>query len=367
MAMLDLKKKILDGSIPPDILSAIATLTFPLPPDQILELFPVVYRKGDVGIQEAVSRSFSEISADAVSEFLIHTEDTDELSFYFEMLSDGGQENAEKYYLDILRNPACNTEILEKMATLSSAGVVNYLLNNHAILNSYPEVFDILMENEALSPAQTRRLQEYIKYGLVGEQADSVPGTQALIEPGQPIEEGAVAEEEGISGESLEAYSELTAEESEDVLAAPSAIEIEDDMDLNTYQKLLKMTVSEKIGRALKGNKEERAILIRDSNRIVALAVMQSPKLTEQEAEMISAMRNVHRDVLRKVAGSRVFLKKYKIMLSLVKNPKVPQDISLGLLHRLTDRDLQLINRDRSLSEFVRRAAQRILRGRKKY
>lgn len=362
MAMLDLKNKILDGSMPLDMLSAIATLTFPLPPDQILELFPVVYKKGDSGIQEAVSRSFSEISSDVVSEFLIHTDDTDGLSFYFELLSGGGQENAEKYYLDILRNPACGSEILEKMAALSSVAAANYLLNNHEILKSYPKVFDTLVKNTALSPAQSRRLQEYLKYGLVGEKADSDSGTKISVEQEQPV-----AEEKEISGEALEAYSELVAEESEDVLDAPSTIEIEDDMDLNTYQKVLKMTVSQKIGLALKGNKEERAILIRDSNRIVALAVMQSPKLTEQEAEMISAMRNVHRDVLRKVATNRVFLKKYKITLSLVKNPKVPQDISLGLLHRLTDRDLQLINRDRSLSEFVRRAAQRILRGRKKY
>ena len=137
-------------------------------------------------------------------------------------------------------------------------------------------------------------------------------------------------------------------------------------MDLSTYQKLLKMTVSEKIQRALKGNKEERSILIRDSNRTVALAVMASPKLTEQEVEGVAAMRNVHRDVLRTLGASRQFLKKYKTVLNLVKNPKVPQDISMGLLHRLTDKDLQLLTRDRTLSEFVRRSAQRILKGRKK-
>ncbi len=366
--MLDLKKKILDGSIPSDVLSAIAALTFPLPPDQILALFPVVYKKGGVGIQEAIFRSFSDLSADVVSDFLIHTDDTEALTFYFEIISDGGQENAGKYYLDIVRNPACNSEILEKMATLSSSIIVNYLLNNHAILKSYPKVFENLVENESLSPAQSRRLQEYLKYGLVGEKAAAAAEMQALKESGGTVaaEDPGVVES-GIPGEVLEAYPELTVEESEEVLDAPSAIEIEDDMDLNTYQKLLKMTVSQKIKRALKGNKEERAILIRDSNRTVALAVMQSPKLTEKEAEVISAMRNVHRDVLRTLAANRVFMKKYKVVVSLVRNPKVPQDISLGLLHRLTDRDLQLINRDRSLSEFVRRAAQRILRGRKKY
>ncbi len=366
MPMLDLKKKILDGSVPADVLSAIATLTFPLPPDQVLALFPVVYLKGDPGIQEAVFRSFFEISQDTVSDFLIHTNDIDSLSFYLDVLRKGGQENTEKYYLDILQNPACTGEILEKMAKLSSNLVVDYLLNNHAILQSYPNVFETLKGNEALSQAQSRRLQEYLKYGLLDEKPDRTADEQFRGEPGDESVSDESATEE-TSDDVLAAYSELVSEESPDILSAPSEIEIEDDMDLNTYQKLLKMNVSEKIQRALKGNKEERAILIRDSNRIVALAVMQSPKLTESEAETIASLRNVHRDVLRKVATNRTYLKKYKIVLSLVKNPKVPQDITLGLLHRLTDRDLQLINRDRSLSEFVRRAAQRILRGRKKY
>jgi len=366
--MLDLKKKILDGSIPQDVLSAIATLTFPLPTDQVLELFPVVYQEGDEGIRKAVSVSFSEIPTEVVGDFLIHTDGVDVMSFYFELLSDGGQENAEKYYLDILRNPACNSKILEKMATLSSSAVLNYLLNNHSLLQSHPRVFDNLRENEALSPAQSRRLEEYLRFGLVGEKADEGTTKESAIEAiEQAVEEDVTGLEEGVSKEALAAYSELATEESEEVLEATSHIEIEEDMDLNTYQKLLKMNVSQKIQCALKGNKEERSILIRDSNRTVALAVMQSPKLTEKEAEVISAMRNVHRDVLRTLASNRVFLKKYKVVLSLVRNPKVPQDISLGLLHRLTDRDLQLLTRDRSLSEFVRRAAQRILRGRKKY
>ncbi len=368
--MLDLKKKILDGSVPLDILSAIATLTFPLPPEQILALFPVVYQKGDAGIQEAISRSLAGIPADVLSDFLVHTTDTDAISFYFKILLNGVVEHRDRFYLDILRNPACTSEILEELAALSSDTVINYLLNNHALLQSNPMVFQALSQNAALSPAQSRRLSEYLKFGLVGDKS-TAPAAEVSEESsgtasGTEVVEGVEAEE--LSSVPLTpAVLDLVSEEAPDVLNAPSEIEIEDDMDLNTYQRLLKMNVSQKIKRALMGNKEERAILIRDSNRVVALSVMESPKLTEQEAETISAMRNVHRDVLRKVATNRVFVKKYKVVLNLVRNPKVPQDISLGLLHRLTDRDLQLINRDRSLSEFVRRAAQRILRGRKKY
>ena len=319
--MLDLRKKILDGDVPPDVLSAIATLTFPLPTDQVLSLFPAVYQKGDEGIREAISASFSSISSEVVEEFLIHTDETDVLSFYFDLLSDGWLENAEKYYLDILRNPVCNARILEKMATLSMDAILNYLLNNHSLLQVNPTVFNILKENDALSPAQSRRLQEYIKYGLVGKKTDKatengvLPGTQEQV-----VDEDTTGLEEEISGEALAAYSELVAEESEDVLEATSNIEIEEDMDLNTYQKLLKMNVSQKIQCALKGNKEERSILIRDSNRTVALAVMQSPKLTEKEAEVISAMRNVHRDVLRTLASNRVFLKKYRAEIFVFSN-----------------------------------------------
>ncbi|PJB77003.1 MAG: hypothetical protein CO090_09595, partial [Acidobacteria bacterium CG_4_9_14_3_um_filter_49_7] len=228
--MLDLKKKILDGSIPQDVLSAIATLTFPLPTDQVLALFPVVYQKGDEGIQEAVSVSFSEIPTEVVGDFLIHTDEIDVLSFYFEFLSDGSQENAEKYYLDILRNPACTTGILEKMATLSSSAVLNYLLNNHSLLQSHSTVFDNLKENDALSPAQSRRLQEYLRFGLVGEKADEGTAKESALESTEQAVEEDVAElKEGLSGEDLAIYSELVAEENEENLNAPSLIEIEDD------------------------------------------------------------------------------------------------------------------------------------------
>ena len=79
----------------------------------------------------------------------------------------------------------------------------------------------------------------------------------------------------------------------------------EDEKKLSTLQKLARMTVGERVQAALKGNKDERFILIRDGAKVVALAVLESPKVTDTEAEMFASMKNVQESVLRGIAAKR--------------------------------------------------------------
>ncbi|MGH9430800.1 MAG: hypothetical protein ACRD3T_04600 [Terriglobia bacterium] len=129
-------------------------------------------------------------------------------------------------------------------------------------------------------------------------------------------------------------------------------------------QKLSKLSPAEKIKRALMGSQEERLILIRDSNKSVARAVVQSPKLTDAEVEAIASMRNVMEEVLRRFAQNRTHLKHYGVVRALVGNPRVPIDITLPLISRLNDRDLKMLALDRNLAEVVRSMAAKNLRDR---
>jgi len=364
--MLDIREKIVSGELPEAALTAIATMTFPLPLEDFVALFPLVYDRGDEAIRAAVIQSVNSIPGDQLLDVIRQTPDPSLLPFYFEQAVGGQLENSNDMLLSVVSNPACDRELLVAAGRSSNTVLLDWLLNNQRLLQQHPDLVEALEQNEALSAAQRRKLEEYFKFGILGDRKGIEETISAGVGGAEPEAE-AEPEEPEEPGEALVLLSEFQKMESEEVLSATSAIEVDEDMDLNTYQKLLKMTVSDKIQRALKGNKEERTILIRDSNRTVALAVMESPKLTDQEVEAISAMRNVHRDVIRKIGSSRKFLKKYKVVLNLVKNPKTPQDISMGLLHRLTDRDLQLLVRDRTVTEFLRRTAQRILRGRKKH
>jgi hypothetical protein len=130
-----------------------------------------------------------------------------------------------------------------------------------------------------------------------------------------------------------------------------------------TMQRIVKMNFSERLKAALKGSREMRAILIRDPSKVVAAAVLSSPKLTEQEIETFARMANVSDDILRMIGTHRGWMKNYGIVVSLTRNPKTPLAVSLNLLSRLTSRDLTLVSIDRNVPDPLRTTARRRVTG----
>jgi hypothetical protein len=138
----------------------------------------------------------------------------------------------------------------------------------------------------------------------------------------------------------------------------------EEERQAAIFQRLSSMPVREKIRHALFGNREIRAVLVRDTNKQVARSVLRSPKITGNEIESISSMRSVADDILREIGNSREWTKSYSVVQNLVKNPKTPPIIAQRLLFRLRKQDLTYLSRDRSISEAVRHGAIRLLKQR---
>lgn len=130
-------------------------------------------------------------------------------------------------------------------------------------------------------------------------------------------------------------------------------------------QRLQKLTVSERILLALRGNKEVRTMLLRDTNKEVVMTVLENPKITETEIEILSKSRSVSDEVLRKITKKREWMKNYAIILSLVTNPKTPAGIAVKLVSELKIRDLSIIEKNRNVSEGVRAMAKKLVRARK--
>jgi hypothetical protein len=143
-----------------------------------------------------------------------------------------------------------------------------------------------------------------------------------------------------------------------DVVEASTAAPEKDD-GLSLSERLAMMSVLEKMKAATRGTREERAILVRDPNRLVAAAVLSSPKLTGQEVEAIAKMANVAEEVLRVIGTNRNWTKSYGVVAGLVRNPKTPVAIALNLLQRVHDRDVKLLALDRNIPEPVRMAARK--------
>jgi len=124
-------------------------------------------------------------------------------------------------------------------------------------------------------------------------------------------------------------------------------------------QRLQKMSFTERLRAAVKGTREMRSILVRDTNKMISAAVLSSPKLAEPEVEAFAKMANVSDDVLRTIANNRAWMKNYNIALSLTKNPKTPLGTSLHIMPRLNDRDLAQLSVDRNVPEPLRIAARK--------
>jgi hypothetical protein len=129
-------------------------------------------------------------------------------------------------------------------------------------------------------------------------------------------------------------------------------------------QKIASMTVVQRIQLAIKGPREARTALIRDSNKIVQRAVLQSPRLTEPDVENFASQTNLTAEVLRLISMNRGFMKNYVIVKNLANNPKTPLDISLRLLVRLTPNDLKHLSGNKNIPETLRTSSLKLIRAR---
>lgn len=131
--------------------------------------------------------------------------------------------------------------------------------------------------------------------------------------------------------------------------------------DERVVRQLSSLSVPTRIKMAMLGTREQRAVLIRDPNRVVSTAVLSSPKLSDTEVENFSRMTNVSADVLRIIGSNRVWLRNYAVVSALVRNPRTPPAISLGMVARLQERDMKAISVDRNVPEALRISARKAL------
>ena len=177
-------------------------------------------------------------------------------------------------------------------------------------------------------------------FGARGVQPADTPAPQA----DQPLLEVALPDDEALLSQASAGHDEETAE------GEPRA---------STVQKIAALNVAQRMALAMKGSREERAVLIRDPNKIVGVSVLSSPKLTESEVEAIAKMANVSDEILRMIGFSRAWTKSYAIIHALVRNPKTPVAMSMNFLARLNEKDLKILSTNRNIPEVLRVTARK--------
>jgi hypothetical protein len=266
----------------------------------------------------------------------------------------------------LIQNKSTPDSTIASLAGQVDPKLIEVILINLMRLLRSPFILEALEANPQQTPDITRRLRE-IREEFFEKRNNFIPIRRTRAEEkALAAEEAEAALDEETTA--MTVYSEEL-REGEDAASATLQSLKDDGFDsfdamgeeerISTIQRIARMTVSERVQTALKGNREERIILIRDANRMVSSAVLESPKLTDSEVEAIALMKNVSEEVLRMVGTRRDFAKNYAVIHNLVKNARTPVATTLGLINRILTSDLRALSRNKNVPEVLRKNAQR--------
>jgi hypothetical protein len=338
-----LVQSILDGTAPSQLKIAAARGALPLPRVELFLLLVVLARDTDAQVSEPALQTLGGWPAAEVATLVADPATPSEILAF--LLTWSGLDDG--LLAPLFANPSTPVDALSLATRSYPIERLDTLLLNQTRLIESPELLDEIDANPAATPLQRERVREFKHHFLsvrpaapTAEEAPPPPTPEPAPEP--PPAPPPEAAPEG--PERVPAGAEPPAETKEGV-----------------YQRILRLNINEKITLAARGSKEERGILIRDSNRSVQDAVIGSPKITEQEIETIAKMRNVKDEILRRISTRRDWMKRYAIVHGLATNPKTPIGISMVLLKRLNIQDLKNLISDRNLPDALRRMAKKSL------
>jgi hypothetical protein len=220
----------------------------------------------------------------------------------------------------LVQNKNCPAEHLVHLARHLSSVATQALIEDLDRVSASPALAAALEHSPSLTPEQKNQLRE-------------------LHGPGHPIDEAALAD-------------------------AAAAAEPDAERRQTLIQRIAKMTVAQRVQYAIKGGSDARRTLIRDANKVVQRAVLQSPRLTDQEVEAFASMSSLTDEVLRLIAGNRTFRKNYVVVRNLINNPKTPLDVTLHMLPMLNPQDLKRLTTNKNVPETLRTTAFKLQRTR---
>ena len=228
-------------------------------------------------------------------------------------------------------------------------------------LSDKPGIGDAMVRNkncgpEHLVPVVRSLSSESIQ--ILMEELDRVSDSPALA--------AALEHSTSVTAEQKAQLHELRGTSIDQTALAEAALEAEPDLGKRQtlLQRLATMTVAQRVQFAIKGGSEARRTLIRDSNKVVQRAVLQSPRLTDQEVEAFAAMSSLTDEILRLIAKNRNFRKNYVVVRNLTNNPKTPLDVSLHMLPMLNALDLKRLCTNKNVPETLRTTANKLQRQR---
>jgi len=252
----------------------------------------------------------------------------------------------------VVLNQATPDHAIANIARRASMKIAELVSQNQLRLLRDEEILRALLVESRISPAIRDNVADFaIRSGIY---MGDVP---ALVESHRRIHGDVPPLDPGDTADDLLAEFAAELAVDEDDADAP----IEEKRKATLTQRVMNMSVSQKIKLATLGNKEARGILLRDTNKLVCVAAASSPRITEGEILMLTNSRTVHEDVLRVIYSDRDWLKIYQVKLNLVRNPKTPLPTALRFLPHVRPNELKDLKDNRNVPQAVRTAARNLM------
>jgi hypothetical protein len=260
----------------------------------------------------------------------------------------------------LVEHPAVPESVLLPITQEHSRDVVNAMLASPRVKSS-ANLLNALISNPLLTPAEITLIREALEALGEGE-AGTTYDYEEELERYVMEHSAEIAAEEGKPFELVRDLEEPGAGlEAKGAREAQASVALE---HLSVYQKIARLNVSERVQLAMKGGRDERFILIRDGCKVVAMAVLESPRVSDQEVETYASMKNVQEGVLRGIAGKRKFIKNYAVIRNLANNPRCPLDVQLTLMKNLLNNDLRSLSANKNVADTIRKLAMKMYRER---
>lgn len=351
----DNMKKHVDPKAPVPLRMMAAKALVPLQPADMLSVLFMLKYDAEANVREQAQKTASTLT-DRIAASGFRDEDVHPpvLGWFLSLYASN-----DTYAEMLILNPTTPDEAVAAVASSCSQRTAEIIGQNQLRILRTDAIIRALAQNSAATGALIDGVCDFaVRSGLM---LDDVPqmkaakvrlfGAEAVVQA--PVQHGPTAEQ--IMAEFSMAAADGQGAEGAD--AAP----LDEGKKLSLSKRILGMNVSEKIKLATKGNKEARGILIRDSNRLVSVAVISSPRITDGEVLAQAQNKICNEDVLRIIYSKREYLRKYAIKLALVKNPKVPQGVSMRLLGTLHEHDIKSLAKDKNVPGSVQMLAKKHL------
>lgn len=384
--MIDLVRSL---AVPANLMQAAAKGALSIPADEMLEILVHLATKSDVfGEQARLTLAGWDQSASLAAARDPHT--SKEVLDY--LIAPANLRPA--LLPALLENPSVSEDAVASLASTGSRESVAVLLGSARVRQS-AKLLQALSSNVNLNGNESQTVAQYLE--AVGVRVPEDPDAVLVQSAGEEHEPDQVLDEalstfmtehaaelsstpekpfQAIGGvfDSIKTESEEPLAEAEPAKAAAGAAATPavakkkvphgeaDEKRGSTLQKIANLDIKGRIQLAMKGTKEERGILVRDGTKLVALAVLESPKISDGEVEKFAAQKNVLEAVLRQIPLKRRFMKQYGIVRNLVANPRTPLDVSLSLMKNLLATDLRNLSSNKDVSETVRKMAHKMYR-----